>query len=210
MSLQTLGICPGPPEPANPLVALMQQTNDNINGNFSGLDRKFETLDGKIEAQKQELKQELKSSLADAVQEHVEPLRHQMKSMLERLSILEGTTAKPGTSSTVIPPGPASAPPGLSLASSFPDSTGAVEVQSKLNKWANPAARDVKLVKRNWASPNSVRRRSTGNTCNYRSVTGTLALQNGRKSTFQGWEGFRIVIRNFMEILQTVGLVSIS
>ncbi len=45
-----------PPEPVNPLVALMQQMNDNINGKFSGLDgkfwnidRKFMGLDGKME-----------------------------------------------------------------------------------------------------------------------------------------------------------------
>ncbi len=160
-----------------------------------GVDGRFETLDGKIEAQQQELKQELKSSVADAVQEHVEPLRHQMKSMHERLSILEGTVAKPGTSSTAIPPGPASAPPVLSLASefSFPENTRAVEVQAKLNKLANPAARDVKLVER------TLNRDKKLGISEFRSLEikreplqlslgdrNTLAIQNGRKSTFQG------------------------
>ncbi len=197
-----------PPVPVDPLMAILQQMNQN-----------HAEIKGKIEAQKQELKQEWKSSLADAVQEHVDPLRHQMKSFHERLSILEGTAAKPGTSGAAIPTGPASAPPGLSLTSefSFPDSTRAVEVQAKLNKWANPAARDVKLVER------TLNRDKKLGISEFRSSEinreplqlslgdgNTLAIQNGRKSTFQGWEDFLMAIRNFMEILQTAGLVSIS
>ncbi|MCP3664514.1 MAG: hypothetical protein GY696_18830, partial [Gammaproteobacteria bacterium] len=62
-----------PPMPENPLMALMQQMNDNINGKFSG-------LDGKFEEQKKVLESELRPMKSDIVK-----LFEVTKSVQERL-----------------------------------------------------------------------------------------------------------------------------